>query len=148
MEQPPSERKRWKEKRSIVLFHVCIWPMVTLTCKWQSSLLPVHLTPILYCIPKSFILFHFSPFHWHWLLLLFIHTFQFNTYLLSNSYMQCSERNKTIHKNDPCSGSTLGLWVSNEKRKDRTCSKGLPQLDVFALWASIVVFCVTQEIDS
>lgn len=47
--------------------------------------------------------------------------------------MQCSERNKMTHKNDPCSGGIPGLGVNNEKEKDRTYRKVFHQLDIFPL---------------
>lgn len=62
--------------------------------------------------------------------------------------MQCSERNKMTHKNDPCSGGHSLSWSEHEKEKDRTYRKVFHQLDIFALWTSIVVLCIIQNTDN
>lgn len=57
----------------------------------------------------------------------------------------CLWRNKRINKNDPGSGVIPYLGVNSEKEKDRTYRKVLLHLDIFALWASNVVFCIIQN---
>lgn len=50
-----------------------------------------------------------------------------------------------ICKNDSCSVDILDLGMNSEKEKEGTHRKVLPQLDILALQANIVVFHITQN---
>lgn len=53
-----------------------------------------------------------------------------------------------ICKNHPRSVDIPGLGMSSEKEKEGTYRKVLPQLDILALRANMVVFHITQNSDS